>query len=68
MKVVVIEKTEAGELNPIDTRDWNDGMIAMLNHANYLLVNGAEYEMLEGRLNVNDQVMEVLVSAVKAES
>lgn len=66
MKVIVTEKTEAGALRPIDERDWNDAMIAMLNHANYLLVNGSEYEMLEGRLNVNDQVMEVLVVAVKA--
>ncbi|MNP82885.1 hypothetical protein D3C76_1816650 [compost metagenome] len=65
MKVVITEKTETGGLLPIDVRDWNDQMIAMLNHSNYLLVSGKEYEMVEGRLNVNEPSMEVLVLAVK---
>lgn len=68
MKVIVTEKTESGELRAIDWRDWNDAMISMLNHSNFLLVNGKEYEMLEGRLNVNDQNMELLVVEVKQES
>ncbi|RAU96542.1 hypothetical protein [Paenibacillus sp. YN15] len=68
MKVVIMEKTEAGELVALDARDWNDQMIAMMNHANYLLVNGKEYEMVEGRLNVNEPYMEVLVLAVKQEA
>lgn len=67
MKVVITEKTEAGALIPVDTRDWNEMMVNMLNHSNYLLVNGKEYEMVEGRLNVNEQVMELLVLAVKNE-
>ena len=68
MKVVIMEKTEAGELVALDARDWNDQMIALMNHANYLLVNGKEYEMVEGRLNVNEPYMEVLVLAVKQET
>ncbi len=68
MKVVIMEKTEAGELVALDARDWNDQMIALMNHANYLLVNGKEYEMVEGRLNVNEPYMEVLVLAVKQEA
>jgi hypothetical protein len=68
MKVVITEKTEAGALIPVDARDWNEMMVNMLNHSNYLLVNGKEYEMVEGRLNVNEQVMELLVLAVKNEA
>jgi hypothetical protein len=68
MKVIITEKTEAGELLPIDVRDWDDQMIAMLNHSNYLLIGGKEYEMVEGRLNVNGPSMEVLVLAVKNEA
>lgn len=67
MNVIIMEKTEAGQLVQVDTREWNETMVAMLNHANYLLVGGREYEMVEGRLNVNDQVMEILVLAVKNE-
>lgn len=67
MKVAIRVKQESGELVTVDVRDWNDSMIAMLNHSNYLLVGGKEYEMMEGRLNVNDQVMEILVLAVKEE-
>jgi hypothetical protein len=67
MKVIITEKTAAGELMPIDVREWNDQMIAMLNHSNYLLVGGKEYEMVEGRLNVNESSMEVLVLAVGQE-
>lgn len=65
MKVIITEKLEAGELKPIDVRDWNDQMLAVLNHSNYLLVGGKEYEMMEGRLNVNDGSMELLVLAVR---
>ncbi|WP_438444735.1 hypothetical protein [Gorillibacterium sp. sgz5001074] len=67
MKVVIMEKKDNGELTMVDSRDWNDSMIAMLNHSNYLLVQGKEYEMVEGRLNVDTQMMELLVLAVKSE-
>lgn len=64
MKVVITEKNAEGQLKPIDARDWNDQMIAMLHHSNYLLVGGKEYEMVEGRLNVNETYMELLVLPV----
>ncbi|NOJ73354.1 hypothetical protein HMI46_22765, partial [Paenibacillus alvei] len=44
--------------------EWNAAMIQLLNHANYLLVKDMEYEMLEGRLNVNSGNFELLVEAV----
>lgn len=66
-KIIITEKRESGELVAIDEREWSDAAIALLNHANYLLVNGKEYEMLEGRLNVNDQALEILAVAVKGE-
>lgn len=66
MKVIITEKTQANELLPIDVRHWDDKMIAMLHHSNYLLVGGKEYEMVEGRLNVNDASMELLVLAVES--
>lgn len=67
MKVVIMEKKETGELAMVDSREWSDSMVSMLNHANYLLVQGKEYEMVEGRLNVDQQLMEVLVLAVKSD-
>lgn len=67
MKVIIMEKLESGQLVQVDSRDWNDTMVSMLNHANYLLVSGKEFEMVEGRLNVSEQVMEILVLAVKNE-
>jgi len=65
LKVVVMEKLENAEMRQVDERHWNEAMVAALNHSNYLLVGGKEYEMLEGRLNVNDQLLELLVTAVK---
>lgn len=67
MKVIISEKTANGVLTSIDERDWSEAMVNALNHSNYLLVGGKEYEMLEGRLNVNDQTMEILVQAVNNE-
>lgn len=66
-KIIITEKKESGELVSIDEREWSESAVALLNHANYLLVNGKEYEMLEGRLNVNDQILEILAVAVKGE-
>jgi hypothetical protein len=40
-------------------------MIAMLEHANYLLVQDKEYEMVEGRLNVNTGKMEIMVISIQ---
>jgi hypothetical protein len=64
MRVLITEKKEDGRLEAIDRRDWTEDMLAALQHANYILLNGQEYEMLEGRLNVNDATMEILVAPV----
>jgi hypothetical protein len=63
--VIIMEKTEDGSLIQIDERAWTVEMIAMLEHANYLLVNEKEYEMVEGRLNVNTGKMELLVISIQ---
>ncbi|MCE5170041.1 hypothetical protein LQV63_12040 [Paenibacillus profundus] len=64
-KIVIFEKSASGELLPIDEREWNANMVQLLDHANYLLVNDIEYEMLEGRLNVNTGEFELLVVAAQ---
>jgi hypothetical protein len=67
-RVMIIEKLDSGDLLPVDDRVWSMDMLAMMEHANFLLVNGKEYEMIEGRLNVNEGVLEILVLPVdKAE-
>jgi hypothetical protein len=65
-RVSIVEKLENDQLKTIDERDWDEKMIHMLHHVNYLLVGDKEYEMLEGRLNVDLGVMELLVVASKA--
>jgi hypothetical protein len=63
--MVIYEKMQDGELNVIDQRQWNPEMVSLLNYTNYLILNGVEYEMVEGRINVDEQVMELLVIAAK---
>lgn len=63
--ILILEKTSSGELVKIDERAWTTSMVQLLEHANYLLVNDAEYEMLEGRLNVNTGNFELLVELVR---
>ncbi|SYX83033.1 hypothetical protein [Paenibacillus alvei] len=63
--ILILEKTSSGELVKIDERAWTTSMMQLLEHANYLLVNDAEYEMLEGRLNVNTGNFELLVELVR---
>ncbi|GAV11777.1 MULTISPECIES: hypothetical protein [Paenibacillus] len=63
--ILILEKTSSGELVKIDERAWTTSMVQLLEHANYLLVNDAEYEMLEGRLNVNTGNFELLVESVR---
>jgi hypothetical protein len=66
--VIIIEKKANGELVQLDERSWSVGMIAMLQNVNYLSVNEKEYEMVEGRLNVNSGKMELLVISVQEEA
>ena len=63
--VIITEKMENGELIQVDERVWSIEMIAMLEHSNYLLINDKEYEMVEGRLNVNLGQMELLVISIR---
>ncbi|SDE93202.1 hypothetical protein SAMN04488689_10324 [Paenibacillus sp. cl6col] len=65
LNILILEKTSSGELVKIDERAWTTSMVQLLEHANYLLVNDAEYEMLEGRLNVNTGNFELLVESVR---
>ncbi|KIL42122.1 hypothetical protein SD70_02795 [Gordoniibacillus kamchatkensis] len=67
MKVRLMQKLAAGEPAAIDERNWTAELLASLEHANYIVVNGQEYEMLEGRLNLDSGALEVLVVPVAAE-
>jgi hypothetical protein len=64
MKVIMMHKRTEGEPEAIDEREWSVDMLAALEHANYVVLNGSEYEMLEGRLNVDKMALEVLVVSV----
>ncbi|GKS10835.1 hypothetical protein [Paenibacillus chitinolyticus] len=66
--VLIIEKLENGELKTIDERNWNATMLAMMEHANFLFVGGKEYEMIEGRLDVENQKLEVLVLPINKQA
>jgi len=59
--IIIVEKGKDGSLSVIDERPWSAEWITLLNHTNYLILNGNEYEMLEGRLNIDTGVMELLV-------
>ncbi|MBG9733317.1 hypothetical protein M5X06_08750 [Paenibacillus alvei] len=63
--ILILEKMPSGELVKIDERAWTSSMVQLLEHANYLLVNDVEYEMLEGRLNVNTGNFELLVESAR---
>ncbi|WP_442601292.1 hypothetical protein [Paenibacillus sp. KN14-4R] len=60
-QVMVYEKLKNGELSCIDERTWSTELLGLLNYTNYLTINEQEYEMIEGRINVDKEVMELLV-------
>ncbi|MUT68706.1 hypothetical protein [Paenibacillus sp. NEAU-GSW1] len=64
MKVCLIEKLSTGGLFTIDERVWSTEMIEALHHVNYLTHGGIEYETIEGRLNIDTGVMELLLTKV----
>jgi hypothetical protein len=66
MKIVLFDKLEDGNVRMINERPWDDKMIASLEAANYLVIGGQEYEMIEGRLNLDLDQFELLLMAVKA--
>ncbi|MEC0231127.1 hypothetical protein [Paenibacillus alba] len=67
MNITLYEKMVDGELQKISDRLWDDKLISALNVANFLLVNGKEYEMIEGRLNLDLNVFEILLVTVHSE-
>lgn len=64
MTVKMLEKMPDGEIKQIDERIWNATMIAALEHVNYIVVGAREFETIEGRLNVDDGVLELLLVPV----
>ncbi|NQX67924.1 hypothetical protein HQN90_17525 [Paenibacillus alba] len=67
MNITLYEKMVDGELQKISDRPWDEQLISALNVANFLLVNGKEYEMIEGRLNLDLNVFEILLVTVHSE-
>nr|WP_025701295.1 hypothetical protein [Paenibacillus forsythiae] len=67
MSVVLYEKMPDGSLNAIEERVWSANMIASLEHANYLVVGGREFETVEGRLNLDEGKLELLLVPMRTE-
>lgn len=67
MKVIILLKRQDGEPAAIDERDWSQEMLASIEHANYVVVKGQEYEMVEGRLDLDKGALEVLVVPAETE-
>jgi len=68
MTVVLLQKLPDGQLRQIDERQWTRDMMNALHHINYLTVGGAEYETIEGRLNVERGIVELLLVPVRKET
>jgi hypothetical protein len=64
MKIALFVKLEDGSVNSISERAWDDKIIACINAANYLVVGSQEYEMIEGRLNLDLEQFELLLRPV----
>ncbi|SFB61742.1 hypothetical protein SAMN05216312_11923 [Cohnella sp. OV330] len=67
MTVVLLEKLSDGQLRKIDERPWTRDMMNALHHVNYLTVGAKEYETIEGRLNVEQGAVELLLVPVRKE-
>jgi hypothetical protein len=67
MTIVLYEKLVDGQLLKIGDRAWDDKLIQALNVANFILVGGKEYEMIEGRLNLDLLVFELLLVAARSD-
>ncbi|MEC0372863.1 hypothetical protein P9847_03105 [Paenibacillus chibensis] len=67
MKVILTEKMPSGELRHIEERSWSMNMVTALEHVNYLVVGGQEYEAIEGRLNVDEGKLELLLVRIRNE-
>ncbi|UKS24391.1 hypothetical protein LOZ80_22515 [Paenibacillus sp. HWE-109] len=64
MTITLYEKLVDGQLQKISDRPWDDKLVQALNAANFVLVGGKEYEMIEGRLNLDLNVFEILLVTV----
>ncbi|WP_151733537.1 hypothetical protein [Paenibacillus tengchongensis] len=67
MQVVLFEKLPNGDLTIIEERVWSMNMITALEHVNYIVVSGREYEAVEGRLNVDEGKLELLLVPMRSE-
>ncbi|WP_230632806.1 hypothetical protein [Paenibacillus athensensis] len=65
MKIVLMEKQSDGQLVQIQERPWDASFIQALDAANYVLLGGKEYEMIEGRLNLDTECFELLLLDVE---
>lgn len=61
MRVILFEKLPEGDLNKIEERVWSMNMVTALEHVNYIVVGGREFETVEGRLNVDEGTLELLL-------
>lgn len=61
MNVKLYEKLPDGELRELEERVWSANMVAALEHVNYLVVGNREFETVEGRLNVDEGKLELLL-------
>ncbi|GIP52379.1 hypothetical protein [Paenibacillus vini] len=67
MNVKMFEKMSDGNIEQIDQRAWSPAMITALEHVNYIVVGGREFETVEGRLNVDEGILELLLVPVRNE-
>lgn len=67
MTIILFEKLVDGQLLKISERPWDEQLIQALNVANFVLVGGKEYEMIEGRLNLDLNMFELLLVAASSE-
>jgi hypothetical protein len=66
MNIALFEKLVDGQLQKISERPWDEQLIQALNVANFVLIGGKEYEMIEGRLNLDLNVFELLLVTVSS--
>jgi hypothetical protein len=67
MNVILLEKMPEGDLRIIEERQWSMNMITALEHVNYIVVGGREFEAVEGRLNVDEGKLELLLVPMRTE-
>nr|WP_145161434.1 hypothetical protein [Paenibacillus terrae] len=67
MDVILVEKMSNGSLRTMEERRWAMNMVAALEHVNYIVVDGKEYETIEGRLNVDTGKLELLLVQIRNE-